>query len=254
MLMMPSLLQNGQLLPFSETELAMAERLQRDVGVLASEIGERNTRCPEGLQRAAAFIAERFERLGYNLREEQYLAEGLQVANIEAEVVGTRLCDEIVIVGAHYDSAPGTPGSNDNASGAAAILELARMFRDVQPTRTVRFVAFVNEEPPFFQTPWMGSRVYAEGAKNRSEKIVAMLCLECLGYYSDVAGSQLYPPPFDRFCPDTADFIAFVSNIESHPLLRRCLGYFRKTTAFATQCLVAPERVPIIGWSDQSSF
>lgn len=254
MILMPRRSHRGPLPPLTGAEQERADRLQADVQVLAAEIGERTTRRPEQLARAAAFIHERFARLGYAVRDEAYQAGPVQVANIEAELVGTTRRDEIIVIGAHYDSAPGTPGANDNASGTAAVLELARHFRDAQPTRTVRFVAFTNEEPPFFHTELMGSTVYARGARERREKIVAMLSLECLGCYADRPGSQQYPPPFQRFYPDTADFIAFVGNVGSYGLLRRCIGRFRATTRFPSQGLVAPERVQFIGWSDQWSF
>ena len=148
---------------------------------------------------------------------------------------------------------PLPPFSQDEIA-TAGVLELARLFRDLQPERTVRFVAFTNEEPPYFHGPLMGSRIYAAEARKRGERIVAMLSLECLGCYSAAPGSQQYPPPLHRFYPDTADFIAFVGNIGSYALLRRCIGRFRKTTRFPSQGLVAPERLSFIGWSDQWSF
>jgi Iap family predicted aminopeptidase len=159
-----------------------------------------------------------------------------------------------MVIGAHYDSPTDSPGANDNASGVAALLELARQFKTARPVRTVRFVAFVNEEPPFFQTDLMGSRVYAANARKRGEKIVAMLALETIGYYSDQAGSQHYPPPFNLFYPDTGNFIAFVGNIASRSLVHSSIKIFRESTRFPSEGLAAPGFIPGIGWSDQWAF
>jgi len=222
--------------------------------MLAGTIGERNTAHYRQLQQSAEYISERLRRLGYEVHEESYTADGRQVRNIVAELAGGRQADEIVLVGAHYDSAPGCPGANDNASGVAALLELARQFQGTQPGRTLRFVAFVNEEPPFFQTGLMGSRVHAVNAKQRGEKIVAMLALETIGYYSDAPGSQQYPPPFSLFYPDSGNFIAFVGNLASRSLLHAAIRTFRDTTPFPAEGVASPEFITGIGWSDHWAF
>ncbi len=231
-----------------------SERLRADVALLAETIGERNTSCLDGLRRAETFLMERFTSLGYQPQREEFTADGMTVANIVVELAGTGDGAEIVIIGAHYDSAPGTPGANDNASGVAALLEIARQLREGRPKRTVRLVAFVNEEPPYFQTRQMGSWVHATLARQRGERIIAMLCLECLGIYSDLPGSQYYPPPLNHIYPDTGNFIAFCGNITSALLVRRCIMEFRAVTTFPSQWLVAPEHLPGIGWSDHWSF
>jgi hypothetical protein len=235
-------------------ERHISERLKMDVTILAGSIGERNTLRYSQLSQSAAFITARFRELGYTVREESFLANEKQVANIEAELKGTRQPDEIVVVGAHYDSPPESPGANDNASGVAAMLELARRFKGTKPGCTVRFVAFVNEEPPWFQTDRMGSRVYAAKARKRGDKIVAMLALETIGYYSDKPGSQQYPPPFNLLYPDTGNFIGFVGNLGSRSLVRGSIKTFRETTAFPSEGLAAPAFIKGVGWSDQWAF
>lgn len=254
MIRMPGDSHNGPLPPLTAAEGALSLRLRGHVEMLAGGIGERNTMRYPALQRAAAYIAGSFGELGLPLREEPYSAEGKRVANIEAQLQGTSQPEEIVVIGAHYDSVFGSPGANDNASGVAALLELARLFKEASPARTLRFVAFANEEPPYFQTALMGSRVYATGAARRGERIVAMLSLETIGYYSDAAGSQNYPPPFSLFYPDSGNFIGFVSNLASRSLLQRCIATFRRTTPFPSEGLAAPEIIPGIGWSDQWAF
>ncbi len=235
-------------------EVKRAERLQSDVQILAGVIGERNMAHYAALQSAGQFIHTSLATAGFKPDYETYTVNGLDFPNIIVELPGSHKRDEIIVIGAHYDSAPGTPGANDNASAVAGLLELARMLKDSRPNRTIRFVAFVNEEPPYSFTELMGSRVHAAGAKLRGENIVAMLCLECLGAYSDVPGSQLYPPPLERFFSNTANFISFVSNVASYPLLRKCIKEFRKTTPFPSEGIAAPEKIKGIGWSDHWSF
>ncbi|MBV5341424.1 MAG: M28 family peptidase [Deltaproteobacteria bacterium] len=245
---------NGELPPLTEAEFGVSDRLKADVIVLAESIGIRNTENPEALELASDFIKSTFTGLGYIVKRECYFIEGLEVTNVIAEVQGAEKPHEILVIGAHYDSAHGTPGADDNASGVAVLLELAHRFNDYKPRCTIRFVAFVNEEPPYFQTDLMGSLVHARGCRQHNEKIIGMLCLESLGYFSTAIGSQLYPPPLNRFYPNTADFIAFCGNITSYPLLRRCIKQFRITTKFPSEGLVAPESFASIGFSDHWAF
>ena len=254
MIMLPGSSHKGPLPPMTATEAETEVRLREQVTTLAGTIGERNTRRYQALQRAADYISGRFASCGFRVRGQAYTADGMEVRNIVAEIAGTVRPAEIVIIGAHYDSPPGSPGADDNASGVAALLELARRFSHGKPARTLRFVAFTNEEPPYFQTGLMGSRVYASGAKRRNEKIVAMLDLESIGYYSDAPGSQLYPFPFNLFYPDTGNFIGFVGNFGSRSLLRRAIGTFRKSTPFPSEGVSSPEFITGIGWSDHWSF
>jgi Zn-dependent M28 family amino/carboxypeptidase len=148
----------------------------------------------------------------------------------------------------------GSPGANDNASGAAAVLALARRFADRPQARTIRFVLFVNEEPPLFWTDQMGSLVYAREAKQRGDDIVAMLSLETMGCFLDEPGSQRYPPPFGMFYPDEGNFIAFVGMSSSGPLVERAVGAFRGACRFPSEGAALPSLVPRVGSSDHWSF
>ena len=254
MITMPGKSHRGALPPLTAEEKQLSARLLGHVAMLAGGIGERNMFNYAELQKSAEYISDRLREMGYKVKTETYLVEGRASANLVVEIQGKRRPEEIVLVGAHYDSVAGSPGANDNASGVAGMLELARRFRKSEPAVTLRFVAFVNEEPPFFMTRLMGSRVYAAEAKKRGDKITAMLSLETIGYYSDASGSQQYPPPFHLFYPDTANFIGFVSNPGSAFLLRRCIESFRTSTRFPSEGLAAPEIVQGVGWSDQWSF
>jgi Zn-dependent M28 family amino/carboxypeptidase len=168
---------------------------------------------------------------------------------------GTEFPEEIILIGAHYDSVIGSPGANDNASGVGALLEISKAFRGRNPPRrSLRFVAFVNEEPPFFMTNQMGSRVYVREVAKKKEKIVAMISLETLGYYTDRPKSQKYPPFLGRFYPNRGNFIAVVGNTPSRHLVKRVTQYFKGATDFPCECLAAPRIFLGIDWSDHASF
>jgi Zn-dependent M28 family amino/carboxypeptidase len=162
----------------------------------------------------------------------------------------------VLVVGAHYDSAPDTPGANDNASGTAAVLELARLLRDLQgqTRKRIRLVFFVNEEPPYFRTAQMGSLHYARALRDRKERVTAMLSLETLGYYSDEPGSQNYPVPFGLMFPNKGNFVSFVGLLNSRPLVQETIKSFRAHTAFPSIGGTAPGIIPGIGWSDHWAF
>ncbi len=183
-----------------------------------------------------------------------FAAAGEKYVNIEAEIPGAQHPETILVVGAHYDTAGNLPGANDNASGVAATLELARHLVGSKPKRTIRWVFFANEEPPFFQSHDMGSYVYAKRCRERSEDIRAMLSLETIGFYTDQPGSQTYPIGFHPGYPDRGNFLGFVADFKSALLLRSALKSFRAATSLPAEGAAAPRSVPGIGWSDQWSF
>jgi Zn-dependent M28 family amino/carboxypeptidase len=240
--------------PCPDEQAVLQERLAAHVWTLAGRIGERNLWEQAALEAAAAYIERQFHEAGYPVASQEYAVAGRTARNLEVELRGTARPDEIVLVGAHYDSVLGSPGANDNATGAAAVLEIARLLAGTRPTRTVRFVAFANEEPPFFRTDAMGSRVYARRTRERGERIVAMLSLETIGYYSDEKGSQRYPFPFMMWYPSTANFIGVVGNLSSRPLVRQTLRAFRQHAAFPAEGVAAPGWIAGIDWSDHWSF
>jgi hypothetical protein len=255
---MPGHSYDGALPPAGAEEIAARQRLEADVRELAGSIGERSVWRPDALERARGLIGARFRELGYDLREDGYESEfesfGQTVHNLEATVPGSRDDAPIVLIGAHYDSVRGTVGADDNGSGVAALLELARSLRRTPLSATLRFVAFVNEEPPFFNIGEMGSQRYAAAAAARGDRIVAMLALETIGRYSDTPGSQRYPVPFNWLYPGRGNFIAFVGDLSSARLVRRSIATFRASTPFPSQGVAAPTMVPGIAWSDHASF
>jgi len=245
----------GPLPPADAALKSLAEELREPVVELATRIGDRNVaHRPRELARAADYVAGGFRSAGYRVAEQTYRVSGVECRNLEAELKGRTRPAEIVVVGAHYDSCPGTPAANDNASGVSAMLWLAKRFHSRTPDRTLRFVAFVNEEPPYFHTEQMGSWVYARRCRHRSENVTAMLSLETIGYYRDTPGSQKYPLPFGLLYPKEGNFIGFVSNLESAALLNQVVGTFRRAEPFPSEGASLPEALPGVGFSDQWSF
>ena len=239
MIAMPGRSHAGALPPLSAEGKALAERLRKHVVELSKD--QRNL----DLETAARYIEA---ALGANAASHHFESAGRKVRNIEVP------CSQrsYVVVGAHYDTVPGSPGADDNASGVAALIELGGLLgRDGLP---IRFVAFANEEPPHFMGPDMGSWSWARRAKERGETVRAMFSLEMLGYYSDAPGSQRYPPPLGFFFPDRADFIAFVGDLGARKLVRTAIASFRRNVKFPSEGLAAPSFIPGVSWSDHWSF
>jgi hypothetical protein len=242
-------------LPVTAAPEALVAELHRDVVALC-DIGERSTILPAGLAAGADFIEREFSAAGYRVERHTYRVERDDVdsANLIVEIRGRTRPDEIVVIGAHYDSVTGTVGADDNASGVAALLALARRFAHAKPERTLRFVAFANEEPPHFHTEDMGSWQYARRCHDRGENVEAMVSLETIGYYSDERHSQNHPAAVSVFYPDTGNFIVFASDVSSIPLNARSVRAFRARTKFPAESASLPEAVTGIGWSDHWSF
>lgn len=237
----------------STDEMALREELRSDVQTLAGQIGERNMDRYPQLIAAAEFIEQSFGKAGLRTRRESYQLHGHDCHNIETEIRGTS--EEIIVIGAHYDSVLGCPGANDNGSGIAALLALARRFSGKCVGQTLRFVAFVNEEPPYFLSSQMGSQVYARRCKERGDQLAGMISLETIGYFSDAPNSQSYPAPgFGAFYPKTGNFIGFVANVGSRALLRRTMSIFRAQEKIPSEGAALPAFIPGVSWSDHWSF
>jgi Zn-dependent M28 family amino/carboxypeptidase len=252
MVKVPGVSYAGALKPLTEAEQVIATHLRTHVAAIASR--EHNFLKLAELEAAARYIEAALAGTGRAVTTQNFRSGPVDVRNIEAEVRGEARASEIIIVGAHYDSVLGAPGANDNGSGVAAVIELARLAAAGKPARTLRFVAFVNEEPPFHHSDAMGSRHYARRARERGENIVAMLSIETIGWYSDAPGSQRYPFPLGFFYPSTGNFIAFVSNLASRGLLHEAIDAFRSHAAIPSEAVAAPAWIPGVDWSDHWAF
>ena len=250
MIVVPGASHRGALPPLAAEETTLRDRLKKHVAAVATV--EHNTRTPERLEAAARYVETELVALGYAVRRQAFDSADGMVRNLEATLIGREAGS--IVIGAHYDSVPGAPGANDNGSGVAALLELARLLHGWQPKHTLRLAFFVNEEPPYFQGQAMGSKVYADELLARGERVAAMFSLETIGYYSERAGSQRYPFPLNLFYPERGDFLAFVANLASRSLLHETIAAFRSAARFPSEGVAAPAFIPGIDWSDQWSF
>lgn len=231
----------------------LANTLEFHVRKLAHEIGNRSVFEYEKLDEAARYITEQFRSFGYDLEFQTYRLWNKAVKNIIASKRGLQKPDEIIIVGAHYDTCY-NPGADDNASAVAGLLELSRLLSDQQTNRSIKFVAFVNEEPPFFKTDDMGSMVYTKAAKAKGENIKAGLILEMIGYYVDKPNSQRYPLFYGLFYPNKGNFIAVVGNPHSCRLVKQIKSTFRNHSQFPIESAIGLGFIPGIDFSDHWSF
>jgi Zn-dependent M28 family amino/carboxypeptidase len=246
-------------------EIPLEARLRSHVTAIASS--EHNTANPAKLEEAARYIESALKNEGYAVRRQEYQAGGPHsshlVRNIEVSVAnlapGARPA-RIFIVGAHYDSAPGAPGANDNGSGTAAVLELARLLKDMRPSQgtEVKFVFFVNEEPPWLSGELrgeeMGSMQHARQLHEDGQHVEGALVLETIGWYSQQRHSQKLPPGLEGRYPDTGNFIAFVGTVQSSRLVQDALSAFRAASDFPAHGLAAPAYVQGVTLSDHSSY
>jgi Zn-dependent M28 family amino/carboxypeptidase len=253
MIRMPGKSFRGDPPPLSADELVLRDELRAHVQNLAGEIGERNVQRYAALVASADYIERTLTEAGLRVRRDGYDVAGRLCENIEAEIPGAT--NDVFVIGAHYDSVFGSDGANDNGSGVAALLALAKRFAAKPAAKTLRFVAFPNEEPGHFQTELMGSWVYAKRCKARGDRIAGMISLETIGYFSNAPDTQKFPlPGLSAIYPTTGNFIAFVGNVSSRGLVRRALGSFRSHATLPSEGTALPASVPGVGWSDHWSF
>jgi hypothetical protein len=251
---MPGRSFSGTAPAFSATEKLVAKNLREHVDALAVGIGIRHAEVGDSLRRAAKYCSVQFIRRNFSVEMESFDFDGVSQQIVVAEIPGKRRPKEVIVIGAHYDTVPGSPGADDNASGIAALIEIATLLKDVPMDRTVRFVAFPNEE--YHGEDWrnMGSYHHAKRSHDRGDNLVGMIALEMLGYFSNEPGSQKYPFPFNLFYPDRGNFIGFVGNSASRDWVRKVVRNFRELTPFPAEGAAAPERFKDIARSDHWAF
>jgi hypothetical protein len=250
---MPAESCDGPSPPATPDQRACASRLRGHVVALASDIGERNLQHFAAFERARTYVSDALTSAGWTVTDQAYEFGGETFHNVDAARPGDAALPEIV-VGAHYDTVDGSPGANDNGSGVALLIELARAMRDRPSPRAIRFVAFANEEPPYFNDGrGMGSVEYVRRLADPA-RVRAMLSLETVGYYRDEPGSQHYPTGVGVFYPDRGNFVGFVGNLGSRALVRDVVRSFRAVATIPSEGAALPESIPGVGWSDHRSF
>lgn len=232
------------------------KNLIESVRFLSETIGQRCWKDIGRLARSADYIEENLKYSGCETARQPFIFRGNTYQNIITEIQGSDPWqDNMLIVGAHYDSCEDTPGADDNASGVAAMLELARLTKKMPLRKTVRYVAYCLEEPPAYMTHHMGSYVHAESLHKEGARVLGMISLEMLGYYSDEEGSQYYPSSlFKPFYPKTGNFIAFVGNFSSRSFSNSVKSAFTSVSTFPIESLNGFSIIPGVDFSDHRNY
>lgn len=251
---MPGTSFKGHAPALSQTQQRRKDRLHTHVRVLASDIGERNLQTPQAYAAAADYIHGVMRGIDESAYRERFRFGNDRSDNIIVDLRGQSKPEEFVVIGAHYDTVAQSPGANDNGTGISVLLELVNAFQTSAVARSLRFVAFANEEAPYFGTEAMGSLRHLDAAQGRGERIVAMLALETLGAFSDAANSQHYPPPFRFFYPSTGNFVGFVGDTQSRSLLHAAIAAFRQSAQLPSEGVAAPRFIKDVRRSDHLAY
>lgn len=255
-----SLIKSGKIVPVTHEEPGEESKVEmknlyKHVDELAVKIGPRSLYQYGKLKEAEDYIKNTLKEFGLEYTLQTYDFGGKSFNNVIVTLPGEKEPGKVVVIGAHYDTVPTTPGADDNASAAAVLLEICRNLKDYRPAKTLKLIFFVNEEPPAFNTKHMGSYVYAKRAKQEKEDIVGMICLEMVGYYSDIKGGQTFPLPLmNLIYPDTPNFIAIVGNFKSRKLVKHMARSIKKASTIPVETLSTFEFVPGVNLSDHASF
>lgn len=229
------------------------ELLRKHVEKLSLEFVPRDHLHPENLEESALYIQSSFESQGLPTELQRYSIGGKEYLNVIASL-GPET-SEVIVVGAHYDAAEGTPGADDNASGVAGLLELARILAKIELKTNLQLVAYTLEEPPFFATAAMGSAVHAQSLSASKQKVIAMLSLEMIGFFSDEENSQQFPVDAMRYAyPTTGDFIAVVGRLKEGWLTACVADAMQKQSEVKVVKFNGPEIMPGISFSDHLSY
>lgn len=228
-------------------------RLQAHVRKLSVELGPRDESHIENLDRVAAYIKDEFSQTTSLVSEQPYRVQGRSYRNVIARFGPES--EERIVVGAHYDSAGALPGADDNASGVAGLIELARLLERQPPPMRVELVAYTLEEPPYFGTTGMGSSVHAESLRKENVRVRAMFSLEMIGYFSDAPNSQRFPVGlFGAFYPSTGNFISVVGRLSDWSLVRHTKSAMRRASPLPVYSINAPSFVTGVDFSDQRNY
>lgn len=230
--------------------------LEAHVRKLSGDFRQRDYRHPGVLEYAADYIAQQMQASGLTVERQKFKVDGNEYQN----VIGRRgpPTSERLVIGAHYDvfsQDQALPGADDNASGVAGLLELARMSASFKSSVSIDFVAYSLEEPPYFKTDQMGSAHHAESLRKDGVSLRGMIGLEMIGYFTDAPGSQEYPSMLLKlFYPSVGDFIAVVGNMDSRQLTREVRRLMRRTELLPVHSLNGPAEIPGVDFSDHASY
>jgi Zn-dependent M28 family amino/carboxypeptidase len=239
--------------PSKAVSNASLDGLKNDVRMLSETLAPRGERLADNLDKKAAFIKQEFEKTGAKVSEQVFTVGSADYRNVIA-VFGADSAERIV-VGAHYDTAGGHAGADDNSSGVAGLLELARHLSKTDLSVQVELVAYTLEEPPYFGTNKMGSYVHAKSLQDAGAKVRLMISLEMIGYFSDAPDTQDFPVSFlSLFYPSKGNFAAVVGNLENGLTVRNIKSEMLKSVPTPVYSINAPSFVEGIDFSDHRNY
>jgi hypothetical protein len=232
---------------------ADAAALERHVRELAVTLHPRSYAQHANLERAADYVLAAFIASGGETDVQKLEVDGVLYRNVMVRFGPPE--GPLLVIGAHYDSNGDTPGADDNASGVAGLLELARLLAAHPPPQPVELVAFALEEPPYFRTAAMGSFQHAQALVDAGREVRLMIALEMIGYYRDAPRSQDFPVrALEPMYPDRGNFIAIVGRFGDFGATRRLKALFRGATDLPVESINAPSYVTGVDFSDHASY
>lgn len=241
--------------PLNYTIAADSIKLKEHVNKLTHTSKPRNNNNIEALNEAADYISAQLKEYGYEVEEQKFKVGNKEYKNLIC-FYGPKDAERL-IVGAHYDVCDNQPGADDNASGVAGLLELARLLQLNKPELRYRIdlVAYTLEEPPNFKTKNMGSAIHAKYLHDNKIKVKAMICLEMIGYFSEKPKSQQYPVGLLKlFYPNTANYIAVVGKTGQGSTVRKIKRNMKPNMNLDVRSINAPKFIPGIDFSDHLNY
>ena len=237
----------------SDAPPALQTALRKHVHRLAVDFAPRVHTNLTQLNKASAYIESELRTTSAKVTVQRYAATGRNFQNLIAQFGPDT--EDVIVVGAHYDVADIQPGADDNASGVAGLIELAKALSNAKLKQRVELVAYTLEEPPYFRTANMGSAIHAKSLKAKGKRVTLMLSLECIGYFSDEPNSQqLLTPLMKAVYPTTGNFIALVGNYAEGDLSRRVKRSMQRATSLPVYSINAPSVLQGIDFSDHLSY
>ena len=237
----------------TSTKTVDPAKLRGHVIALSETFHPRDWQNPANLDRSADYIAEQFKQAGATVEFQDYETMGNNYRNVIGRFGSGK--ERKLIVGAHYDSCGDTPGADDNASGVAGLIELARLIGVEPPDAEVELVAYTLEEPPFFGGSEMGSVIHAGSVAGEKPNIVGVIVLEMIGYFSDEPGSQSYPLPILKgFYPSRGNFITVVGRWDQGGWLKQVKAAMKGSTALPVYSFRGPSSLPGVDYSDHRNY
>jgi hypothetical protein len=227
--------------------------LEKHVRELAVNLHPRSFENFSNLERAGDYIFAAFIATGGETEVQKVEVQGSLYRNLIVRF-GPRE-GPLLVIGAHYDANGGTPGADDNASGVAGLLELARLLGTHPPAQPVELVAYTLEEPPYFRTASMGSFQHAQALAASNREVRLMMSLEMIGYFRDEPDTQMFPVPgLELLYPDVGNFITVVGRFGDFGITRRVKALFNGATDLPVESINAPAMVPGVDFSDHLGY